>query len=66
MLAQNMQPDPEVYVLLADAAVAADDRSKAALFVDMAGRGGLRASARAVAFAEGVSPPPPEATESAA
>lgn len=52
-------------MLLADAAVAANDRAKAFLFVDMARLGGLRASARALAFAEGGSPPP-EATESAA
>ncbi|CAM9917635.1 unnamed protein product [Pylaiella littoralis] len=65
MRAHRIQPDPDVYVLLADAAVAANDQSKAVLFVEMVRKVGLRASEAAIAFAEG-SPPPETATAAAA
>ncbi|CAN0008514.1 unnamed protein product, partial [Scytosiphon promiscuus] len=56
MRAQRLQPDPEVYSLLAEAAVEANKHDKAGHFLEMARKGGLEPSARAVAFAEGDGP----------
>lgn len=49
---QNRQPDPECYVLMADAAVEAKDKSKAAKYIAHAKKHGLDVTATALAFVE--------------
>ncbi|CAM9109607.1 unnamed protein product [Ectocarpus sp. 6 AP-2014] len=57
MRAQRIQPNPEVYVLLADAAAAANDLPQTVHFAEMAEKGGRKASAGALAFTQNKAPP---------
>lgn len=53
VLFQNLQPDPQCYVVMADAAVKGKDRSRAYKYVTEVAKRGLKASPEALEYANG-------------